>query len=77
MDLPHGVQRHRIMWVREMDKVEARKVGQTGPTIDHIDVAEFEGQEEMREWLGKVAPGILRGIDQRFARACPVIIDGS
>ena len=26
VDLPHGIQRHRVMWIREMDKAEARKV---------------------------------------------------
>jgi hypothetical protein len=60
VDLPHGIQRHRIMWVREMDKAETRQVGQAGPTIDKIEVAEFESQEEMREWLTKAAPSFLR-----------------
>lgn len=53
VNLPHGIQRHRIMWVREMDKAEAKKVGESGPTIDKIEVAEFESQRELREWLRK------------------------
>jgi hypothetical protein len=61
VDLPHGIQRHRIMWVREMDKAEARQIGQAGPTIDKIDVAEFESQEEVREWVMRHAPAFLRG----------------
>jgi hypothetical protein len=44
-----GLQRHRILWVREMDEQELRQVGQRGPTIDRIEVAEFESQEELRE----------------------------
>jgi hypothetical protein len=60
VDLPHGIQRHRIMWVREMDKAETKKIGTAGPTIDRIEVAEFESQEELREWLAKTAPVFAR-----------------
>ncbi len=55
-----GLQRHRITWVREMEEQELRRVGQSGPTIDRIEVAEFESQEELREWLKKVAPAFVR-----------------
>ena len=55
-----GLQRHRILWVREMDDQELRRVGERGPTIDQIEVGEFESQEEMREWLKKVAPAFVR-----------------
>jgi len=55
-----GLQRHRILWVREMDEQELRRVGQSGPTIDRIGVAEFESQEELREWLTKAAPAFVR-----------------
>ena len=34
-----GLQRHRILWVREMDESELRRVGEGGPTIDKIEVA--------------------------------------
>jgi hypothetical protein len=55
-----GLQRHRVLWIREMSKEEIRQVGEKGPTIDSIEVAEFEKQEELREWLKKKAPGFLR-----------------
>jgi hypothetical protein len=55
-----GLQRHRILWVREMDEQELRRVGERGPTIDRIEVGEFESQEEAREWLKKVSPTFLR-----------------
>src|SRR5262249_18730778 len=37
-----GFQRHRIIWVREMDEEELRKAGQGQPTVDKIEVAEFD-----------------------------------
>jgi hypothetical protein len=43
-----------------MDEQELRRVGEGGPTIDRIEVAEFEAQEELREWLKKVAPAFVR-----------------
>jgi hypothetical protein len=55
-----GFQRHRILWVREMDEGELRQVAENGPTIDRIEVAEFESQEEQREWLKKTAPAFAR-----------------
>jgi hypothetical protein len=55
-----GFQRHRILYVREMDEDELRKAGRAEPTIDRIDIAEFESQEELREWLKKNAPAFLR-----------------
>ena len=55
-----GLQRHRVLWVREMTEDEIRKVGETGPTIDSIEVAEFESQAGLKEWLGKHAPAFLR-----------------
>jgi hypothetical protein len=60
VDLPHGIQRHRIMWVREMDKAEAHQVGRTGPTIDKIEVAEFDSREALQTWLNKAAPVFAR-----------------
>ena len=56
-----GLQRHRITFIREMDEDELRQIGDEGPTIDRIEVAEFESQEEQREWLRKTAPAFLRG----------------
>jgi hypothetical protein len=55
-----GLQRHRILWVREMEEGELRQVGAAGPTIDRIEVAEFESQEELRDWLKKTAPAFVR-----------------
>jgi hypothetical protein len=51
--------RHRILWVREMDEQELRRVGDRGPTIDRIEVAEFESQEELQVWLKKAAPAFV------------------
>ncbi len=55
-----GLQRHRITWVREMDEDELRKAGEGQPTIDKIEVAEFENGEEITEWLKKHAPLFVR-----------------
>jgi hypothetical protein len=54
-----GLQRHRIVWMREMTEEEIRQVGETGPTIDHIEVAEFESHAELKEWLSKNAPAFV------------------
>ena len=55
-----GLQRHRVTWVREMDEEELRTVGEGGPTIDSIEVAEFESQEQLTEWLRANAPSFVR-----------------
>ena len=55
-----GLQRHRVLWVREMTEDEIRQVGETGPTIDRIEVAEFESHDALKEWLGKNAPAFLQ-----------------
>jgi hypothetical protein len=55
-----GLQRHRVMWIREMTEVNIKSVGETGPTIDSIEVAEFESQADLKDWLGKNAPAFLR-----------------
>jgi len=55
-----GLQRHRIVWIREMEEEELRKAKQGEPTIDRIEVAEFESQQEMRAWLNKVAAVFVR-----------------
>lgn len=67
---PHGInltdrgfQRNRILWVREMDEDELRAVGNTGPTIDRIEVEEFESNAEVIAWLKKVAPAFLRQVN--------------
>ena len=57
INLTHaGLQRHRVLWVREMNEEECRQVGEKGPTIDSIEVAEFETHSDLKEWLGKHGP---------------------
>jgi hypothetical protein len=61
IDLIHaGLQRHRILYVREMSQEEIRQVGEKGPTIESIELAEFESQNELREWLKQKAPEFVR-----------------
>ena len=55
-----GFQRHRLLWVREMTEEEIRHVGETEPTIDSIEVAEFESHAALKEWLSKKAPAFVR-----------------
>ena len=61
INLTHaGLQRHRVLWVREMTAEEIRNVGETGPTIDSIETAEFESHSDLKAWLGKNAPAFVR-----------------
>ena len=61
INLTHaGLQRHRVLWIREMSKEEIRQVGETGPTIDSIEVAEFESHDALKEWLSTKAPAFMR-----------------
>src|ERR1700719_3908235 len=55
-----GLQRHRIVWIREMSEEDIRQVGDSGPTIDSIQVAEFETQTALKEWLSQNAPAFVR-----------------
>jgi hypothetical protein len=55
-----GFQRHRILAVREMDEVALQKAGEGQPTVDRIDIGEFETAEEQRAWLAKLAPPFVR-----------------
>lgn len=54
-----GLQRHRVVWIREMPEADIKQVGDTGPTIDSIQVEEFESQAALKEWLGKNAPAFV------------------
>jgi hypothetical protein len=47
---------HRI---REMTKEDIRQVGETGPTIDSIEVAEFESHDALKQWLSEKASAFL------------------
>lgn len=51
-----GLQRHRVLWVREMSEDDISQIGDNGPTIDSIEIAEFESHEVLREWIGQHAP---------------------
>lgn len=54
-----GLQRHRIIWVREMGEEEVRQAEDHGPTIDSIDIKEFDSQNDLRDWLTQNAPAFL------------------
>jgi hypothetical protein len=54
-----GFHRHRILWVREMDEEELRKADKNEPTIDRVEIAECESQDEVRAWLQKNAPAFM------------------
>lgn len=61
INLTHaGLQRHRVLWVREMSDDEITSVGETGPTIDTIEVVEFDSRATVKEWIAKKAPTFLR-----------------
>ena len=49
-----------MLWVREMSKEEIRQVGETGPTIDSIEIAEFESHDALKQWVGTHAPAFQR-----------------
>jgi hypothetical protein len=55
-----GLQRNRVVYIREMSEEDIRQVGDSGPTIDSIQVAEFESQAALKEWLTENAPAFLR-----------------
>jgi hypothetical protein len=43
-----------------MSDDEIAKVGESGPTIDTIEIAEFESRASINEWIGKKAPAFSR-----------------
>jgi hypothetical protein len=43
-----------------MTDEDIRQVGDSGPTSDSIQVAEFESQAALKEWLTQNAPGFIR-----------------
>jgi hypothetical protein len=60
INLTHaGLQRHRVLWAREMTDEEIERIGETGPTIDSIVIGEFTDHESRREWLKTHAPAFL------------------
>jgi hypothetical protein len=54
-----GLQRSRVVWIREMSEEDVRQVGDSGPTIDSIQVAEFESQAALKEWVSTNAPAFV------------------
>jgi len=55
-----GLQRHKVTFIREMGEDESRQAEEGQPTIDQIEVAEFESNEEAQGWLQKSAPQFVR-----------------
>lgn len=51
-----GLQRHRVLWVREMSEDDIRQTGENGPTIDGIEIGEFETRAALTEWASLHAP---------------------
>jgi hypothetical protein len=45
--------------MREMNEDEIRNVGESGPTIDSIQVIEFESNSELIKWLESHEPTFL------------------
>jgi len=54
-----GLQRHRVLWIQEMAEEDIKNVAEKGPTIDRIQVVEFESHADVKEWLSKNAPAFL------------------
>lgn len=52
-----GLQCHRVLWMREMSEDDIRETGEHGPTIDSIEIAEFESHDTLKEWLRQNAIG--------------------
>lgn len=57
---PTHAEAARITFVREMDAGELRRVGEGGPTVDRIEVAEFEAHADLLRWLAVKAPEFVR-----------------
>jgi hypothetical protein len=43
-----------------MAEADIKQVGDTGPTIDSIQVQEFESQAALKEWLTNNAPAFVQ-----------------
>ncbi len=60
INLTHaGLQRSRVLWIREMTEEDIERVGESGPTIDSILIGEFSDHETRRDWLKMYAPAFL------------------
>ena len=61
INLTHaGLQRHRVLWIREMTDEDIERVGESGPTIDSIEIGEFKSQDDAQEWLKQRAPAFVK-----------------
>ncbi len=61
INLTHaGLQRHRVLWIREMSPYEICAFGENAPTIDSIVVAEFDSHADLKEWMSTHAPEFVR-----------------
>jgi len=54
-----GIQRGRVLWIQEMAEEDIKGVGETGPTIDSIQIVEFESHAEVKAWLSNNAAAFL------------------
>lgn len=54
-----GLQRHRILWIHELDDAEIQQTDDKEPTIDRVEIKEFESQNDLRNWLTQNAPAFL------------------
>ena len=54
-----GLQRHRITFIRVMHEAELKRAGNAQPSIDNIEIEEFQSVEGQQEWLKKNAPAFL------------------
>lgn len=55
-----GLQRHRVLWVREMGEEDIRQTGDAGPTVNSIEMAGFASHEELKQWMEGHAASFLR-----------------
>jgi hypothetical protein len=54
-----GLQRHRVLWIKEMTKEDIKSVGESGPTIDSIEIGEYTTHAERCDWIKNKAPAFL------------------
>jgi len=54
-----GLQRHRVLWIKEMSEVEIRQSGEEVPIIDSLEVSEFESHDSLKAWITEHASSFL------------------
>jgi hypothetical protein len=55
----HAFQRHRLVWVQEMKEEQIRQAGENAPTIDSIELFEFESNDAVKKWLKQKVPAFV------------------